>query len=138
MLRLLTTSVLIGMCIGCGTGGAASRAPVEGKVTLDGTPVQDGSITFVPTGGTKGPSAGGPIQGGRYSLPAADGPVVGRHRVEIRAPQPTGKKLPDPYQPGKTVDQVLDAVPERYNTASTLERDVNSGRNVIDFELTTR
>jgi len=137
MLRFLAVTVLIGMCLGCGSEGGGDRAAVEGKVTFDGTPVEDGAINFAPAAGTKGPSTGGQIKGGRYSLPAAAGPFVGRHRVEIHAPRPTGKKIANPYKQGETVDELKDAVPARYNTASTLRGEVKPGRNTIDFELTT-
>jgi hypothetical protein len=48
---------------GCGQ----SSAWVEGEVTYDGQPVGNGGITFLPADG-KGPSAGGKIQNGRYTV----------------------------------------------------------------------
>lgn len=138
MFRYGMAAILIGLCLGCGRGNTGNRVAVEGKVTLDGTAVEDGAINFVPTAGTKGPSAGGRIQQGQYSLSAADGPVVGNHRVEIRVPRPTGKKIPNPYKAGEMVEEIKDAVPERYNTGSALQRELKAGKNVIDFELTTR
>ena len=124
-------------CLGCGKGDGLDRAAVEGKVTLDGAPVQEGSITFFPTGGTEGPSAGGPIENGRYSLSGAEGPVVGRHRVEIHAPRPTGEKVPHPFDPEKMVEKVAEGAPKQYNTESTLEEELKAGKNVVDFELTS-
>ena len=81
---LIATVLLMSLCVGCEQGGGVTRGAVKGKVTLDGSPVEEGSIAFIPTGGTEGPTAGGQIEQGQYSVPSAKGPVVGRYRVEIR------------------------------------------------------
>jgi len=128
--------ISIAPCVGCGKGDGLNRASVEGKVTLDGTAVEQGSIAFLPTGDTKGPTAGGTIEKGRYSIPAAQGPAVGRYRVEIHAPRKTGKKIQAPMAPAGTMaDEVVDAAPAQYNSKSTLEKEVKSGRNEFDFDL---
>lgn len=61
------------------------RTAVSGTVTVDGIPLADGTIVFVPTGETRGPKAGGTIQAGKYSLSQELGPLVGTLRVEIQA-----------------------------------------------------
>ena len=81
---------------------------------------------------------GGQFEGGRYTISAAEGPLPGRYRVEIRAPERTGKKVRHPLDPKDTVDEVLDTIPNKYNSASTLERDVKAGKNVLDFELSKK
>jgi hypothetical protein len=138
MMRLLSVSLAIALCLGCGKGDGLTRSSVEGKVSLDGAPVEKGSIAFSPIGGTKGPSVGGSIENGRYSLPAAKGPVAGKYRVELHAPKSTGKKIQAPMSPkGTMVDEVTDAMPAQFNSKSTLEKEVKAGRNEIDFELST-
>ena len=60
--RRVGLAVLVAFLVaGCGGG----MATVSGKVTYDGSPVEDGTITFLPADG-KGPSAGGKISGGSY------------------------------------------------------------------------
>jgi len=136
MIRLLSATLAIALCLGCGNGDGLNRASVEGKVSLDGTPVEEGTISFAPTAGTKGPTAGGTIENGRYSISAAKGPVVGRYRVELHAPRKTGKKIQAPMAPAGTMtDEVGDAMPPQYNMTSTLEKEVKAGRNQIDFDL---
>jgi hypothetical protein len=66
------------MLAGCGGGGGAT---VSGSVTYDGQPVGDGTITFLPADG-KGPTVGGPIAGGRYSV---SGVLPGAKVVQITA-----------------------------------------------------
>src|SRR6516225_4208451 len=69
------------LAAGCGYDANAS---VRGQVTLDGKPVEWGSISFVPTNGTKGPLTGSVITNGQYHVPAASCTAVGRYKVEIR------------------------------------------------------
>lgn len=140
MQRALVVGLAFCLLGGCGGPAGPKRGAVEGKVTLDGVAIEQGSITFKPTGGTQGPTAGGPISQGRYQLSVADGPVVGRNRVEITAPAKSGRKVPAPMgNPGETTDEIIEKVPARYNSQSTLECEVKPGNNTLDFtDLTTK
>lgn len=139
MQRAVLISMIVLLPAGCGGPDGPPRGAIEGTVTLDGAAIERGSITFRPTGGTQGPAAGAPIAQGRYRLSAADGPVVGRNRVEIYAPRKTGKKVPAPMgNPGELTDEIVEMIPPQYNTRSTLEQDVQPGTNNQDFQLTTK
>ncbi len=103
-----------------------------------GLGLEQGSIAFKPIGANSAFATGGPIQNGRYALAADRGPAVGDNRVESRATRKTGKQVQAPLgDPGRTTDEIVEAVPARYNQQSTLERSVPSGENQFDFELTT-
>ena len=135
MRRLVIAGLLCCWC-GCMRRDTVERASVEGMATLNGVSIEAGSISFLPTGSTKGPSAGGEIRGGRYAIAASRGPVVGHNRVEIRGgAKPTGRKLPDPYKAGAMVDEIIESIPDCYNARSTLEREIKPGRNILDFQL---
>jgi hypothetical protein len=139
MIRLIAAAALAACLVGCSKPAGPQRGAVEGKVTLDGTEVSEGSIAFYPVGNTKGPSAGGPVRGGRYSIRAEQGPVVGRNRVEIHASRKTGRKVQAPMSdPGVMTDEIAEAVPARYNTQSTQEIDVQPGSNVQDFAMASK
>ena len=138
MIRVLIGILMLGLTLGCGGGDGLDRAAVTGKVTLDGTPIEEGSISFLPAGGTQGPATGGQIQNGQYSIAAAEGPVIGHHRVEIRASRKTGKMITVPMDPSKKVEEVAQVVPKQYNSESTLEKDIAAGENVHDFELVSK
>lgn len=70
---------------GCGGGEPAGEGvAVTGKVSFDGAPVEEGTVTLVPLGGA-GATVTAPIKGGVFRTTRADGPAPGRHRVEIRA-----------------------------------------------------
>jgi len=123
----------------CGCGGDARRASIVGTVTLDGEPLPEGAIAFIPTAGNKGPSTGAVVSDGRFEVPQQRGPFVGQNRVEIRASRETGRMIPDPRHPRgpnvPLVPEFAEYVPEHYNDASTLVREVKQGRNTLDFDL---
>ena len=120
---------------GCGpTSDGIDRQPVSGAVMLDKKPLTQGSITFTPL--ADGPSAGGTIDQGRYSVARAEGPAQGPYRVTIVAMRPTGRKLPDPEgPPGSLAEELQNVVPSRYNTRSELTVEVKAGGNTFDFDL---
>jgi len=123
--------------IGCGAGGP-ERVEVRGKVTLNGQPLDQGTISFIPTGTTQGPTTGAIIENGAYVVPADKGAVLGSHLVQITSVQPTGRKIEagPPEPTGTMVDEVKQVVPAQYNTNSTLTIDIQSGVNEnVDFEI---
>ena len=64
--------LLLVFAVGCNT----SPASVSGTVTYNGQPVASGEISFTPADG-KGPTAGGPIAAGKYSVAdVAPGPKI--------------------------------------------------------------
>ncbi len=141
-IRQLTLLIVIGgtaaVNAGCGSSGPP-RVAVSGTVTLDGRPIEQGAISFVPTADSKQPSAGAEIAAGEYSIPAASGPSAGKYKVEIRWSKPTGKQieLGSPAPPGTLVDEVKEAVPAKYNSKTTLEEVLEPGENAVHFDLTS-
>jgi hypothetical protein len=138
MRRFLIVGVLL-CCCGCRPSSSSHRAAASGKVTLDGAEIADGTIAFYPMGDVKGPSTGGPIKDGRYSIAAAQGPTIGRNRVEIRAARKTGRQVQAPMSDrGTLIDETAEAVPVCYNAQSTLTTEIASGENVLDYQLTCK
>ena len=129
--------VLIALFVagGCGSSGP-ERAEVSGIVTLNGQPVSEGSINFFPTAGNTGPEAGGEIRAGKYHIPRAKGPVLGKNRVELRSFQKSGRKIQDPTAPpGTMTEEITNVFPAEYNKDSTLLREIQKGKNELPFEI---
>ena len=130
---------------GCQQADEWPRAAVKGNVTLDGTPLSSGEITFFPAGNTAGPAAGATITNGQFSLKVHEGPVVGRNRIEIRSVQKTGRMVESPVAvesdgpatvDGMMVEEFAEVVPRQYNRDSELEQEIVSGKvNDLDFPL---
>lgn len=130
--------VLLFLAMGCGKG-AANRSTISGEVTLDGMPLEQGSIMFTPIEDTKGVVAGGQIQNGRYRFDEATGPAIGTNRVEIQAMRKNGAMVPRPMgAPGEMIEGSDQAVAAKFNSESTLKIEVKPGENTANFDATSK
>jgi hypothetical protein len=138
MASVLLAAFLVVLAIGCGRTDF-NRGAMRGKVTLDGQPVERGSILFLSTGGEKRTASSTDITNGEYQIPLAIGPAVGNNRVEIRAMRKTGRKVAKHVGgSNEMVDEQVEAVAARFNLQSTLEYDVQPGNNTADFQVTSQ
>jgi hypothetical protein len=83
--RCLTCAATLVLFLGCGDGHP-TRVPVSGRVVIDGQPLSEGNIRFVPEHGR--PSAGTIGADGRFTLTCYDGndgALLGKHRVQVSA-----------------------------------------------------
>lgn len=120
-----------------GCGAESRTAAVSGTVRLDGAPVEEGAIQFIPL--EPGPSAAAVISHGQYKIERARGAAIGSNRVELRAFKESDQKVQDPTQPpGAFVRQRVPAFPPEYNTESTLVREIKPGDNQLDFDIDLR
>jgi len=128
LLLLLCSSLLP---LGCGPGNGRLR--VSGTVTVDGQPLQAGSIRFRPAPGNSAGSAGGRIADGRYQIAAAQGLLPGEYLVTIEATKKTGKQIDDPQM--GLIDELA---PVEFNETGQLTATISAGSgNVHNFDLTT-
>lgn len=127
----------LGLLLLAGCGGSSDRQALEGTVTFDGVPLAEGSIVFSPLPGTRGPTAGGQVNDGKFSVSPKGGTFVGTFRVEITATRKTGRKVMDPML-GKEVDDITQYIPMRYNRQSELTAEVTEGSNQFEFALTSK
>jgi len=128
-------AILVLLLVGCGRSG--DQLAIKGNVTLDGEPLPEGQIIFLPQAGSVGPSAGSSIENGAYAVPADMGTLPGTFRVEIEAERKTGRKIYGSL--GEEVDQVMNYIPVRYNQQSELSVEVEiDGDNQFDFDLVSK
>ena len=143
---MVLTSLLL--AVGCAQSGL-ERASIRGQVTIDGEPVEAGTIRLVSLEPGGAPSVGGQILDGQYEIRRQQGPSLGKHRVEVRVPYRTGRKVRSPFvmppvdpnekpDPSGMVDEWAEKAPARYNTESTLEVTIQSGRNTFDIDIESR
>ncbi len=129
----------IALVLLAGCGMNSNRESVEGTVTLDGKPLSEGLIQFIPQQGTGGPSAGAGIAEGRFSIARDKSIFPGKFRVEITAARKTGRKIESPIAPGRFADETVQYLPARYNLQSELTAEVTAGgSNQFEFELTSK
>jgi hypothetical protein len=130
---LLAVASLLAVVSGCGRSSGLDIERVRGKVTLDGNPLPDASVEFMPVSGR--PSAARTDADGNYVLEHGyrqPGALRGQHTVLIK----TGGERPDPVTGEMKVFPEL--VPAKYNTKSELQREIQAGNNEINFELQSR
>lgn len=118
----------IALLVGC--GGKSSQ--VSGVVTLDGKPLERGTVGFTPVGG--GLRAAGVIQtDGSYVLSTNRdaGLEAGEYAVTVVSREPGPPNQDGPPMPGPYI------TPERYAVDSTsgLKYTVERGDNTINIEL---
>lgn len=143
-------SVLILLAAMTGCGGDDRVGSVRGTVTLDGKPVGDAGVTFMPKAGGR-PAFGITAADGTYELTTfeiGDGALIGNHLITITAvDERVSSKtealseelgsLAEVVQPNTRPKQVW-RVPERYSESdsSGLEFEVKRGeKNQADFSL---
>ncbi|RCS54079.1 carboxypeptidase regulatory-like domain-containing protein [Bremerella cremea] len=125
------------LCLtGCGDPNMPPVGEVHGQVTLNGKPVSDCQVEFVPLAGGRS-SAAITDENGKYILKYkgdAEGALLGKHRVRlVTARSATRDDSGRVIQPG-----VKEKLPKEYNDETTQQVEVIDGDNPIDFEIVTK
>jgi hypothetical protein len=124
---VIIVAALAILIAGCSHG--PPMGDVQGTVTVNGKPLEEGTIRFLPVNGDT-QATGGSIRNGTFRIQV---PVV-KQRVEIESNIIDPEKTP----PNATADQIVmkALVPDRYNFQSELTLDVVPGVNEPTFKLT--
>lgn len=117
MLLAVTTAFALVTAVGCG-GPTDGRITVSGTVTIDGAPLQEGTVTFY-----KGESASGVgiIEGGKFTVSQSgdtQGMEPGEYQVAIQSWEV------EPFavdEDGNIGGPGTSRIPEKYNSTSTSE-----------------
>jgi len=123
--------------IGCGP--RTDKLSLSGNVTLDGSPLDKGTIQFTTLGEGKLQSTGSAIQDGAYHIPAEKGLLPGTYRVELSSPDGNAPPVRvAAYPGGPTIPVVPDRIPAEYNIDSSKSVEVTQdGDNQFDFAVTS-
>lgn len=158
-LLLFALSACVVGLTGCPGGAGVKTEYVEGVVTLDGTPVPEATVMFVPVTEGQGMSATGRTDAsGVYKLTAAatgeatataeGGTLPGEYYVGvIKSVTETAMSEEEAHEKGVEyvapapgqAPEVTHVVPQKYNDPkeSGLKVTVQAGRNDIPLELTS-
>ena len=132
--RLLAGLAAAGLVLVCLTGcrkesdGRSTR--LKGRVTLDGKPIAEGTLNFLPEKAGQTPPASAQIADGYYDARAVP---LGKVRVQIIATRETGRMIPGSSQP---VPEVLSIIPPKYAQGISIE--VTGDNPQQDFPLTSK
>lgn len=117
--------VVTAILAGCGSD---KTAPVSGRITVNGNPLANASVTFAPIGSKDnqepGPSSAAITDAdGRYSLrligQEGKGAMIGKHKVRIALQEELDTTTDEPVK--------LKQLPLHYNGQTKLEFDVPAG-----------
>ncbi len=129
--RFFLTAWLV-LLSGC---GGPTHYPVSGKVTLNGHPLPDAILSFMPASDEQSPLFARTDAEGAYVLDEADGvagALVGEYTVRITTFRDGNRNIdpPIPFVPEK--------VPAKYNIQSKLTVDVKPEENVFNFDIVSK
>lgn len=152
----LTGVLSVALLVLAGCGDSLNTGEVTGTVTLDGEPLDNAIVTFSPEAG--GPSAIGRTDAqGNYELYRRGDPgaMVGTHKVRVTSVQEAdAEEVPEEAEASSDSDAYMqqamgtrpsaynmaasqEKIPAKYNQDTTLVETVESGDNVINFDLTS-
>lgn len=112
-----------------GCGGRSDLGLVDGKVTLDGKPLADAFVEFVPKS-SGSVATGRTDQNGEYSMMFSrdvKGASIGENIVRI--------STYDVRDEGGKEVHIPERIPTKYNSKSEQVVTVEQGRNRLDFDL---
>jgi hypothetical protein len=134
LIKLMFFSALL-FISGCGGEVGIIKHPLNGNVSLDGNPLERGTIFFDPLPGIKGDPATGAILNGAYKVELS----VGEYLVKINGSKKTGNKMQKAMAPkGEMIDEEVEAVGAAYNSKSNLKQSVVVGDNKGDFAVNSK
>lgn len=136
--RALALALAVSSVAGC--SGGDGRTEVTGTVTLKGTPLKDGTVSFEPLDGQP-TRATAVITAGAFSVPRESGLTPGKYLVRVSAGD--GKTAVNPVSPdqppgpgGGTNIISKELVPPDWNVNSKQERTVSKeGPNRFEFVI---
>lgn len=149
----LAFTVALVSAVSCRPVDRLGFTPVEGRVTLDGKPIEVGEVRFVPDEGkgNKGPMSSSPLnKDGRYSLRGPGvrvGAIPGAHVAYLVSPDPYAASEPMILIDGtftmadgvsKEPNRPRGGIPPCFLAPETsgMTADVAAGRhNVLNFDL---
>ncbi len=121
--------------IGCGGGGPDDKpdmGQVTGTITMDGKPLADATVTFIPEKGR--PAFGKTDAEGKYELTyirQEKGCKIGPNKVSVT----TAVEADESGDEGEAKKKAPERVAVKFNKKTTLTADVKKGPNTFDFAV---
>jgi len=121
--------LVIALLSGCGGAGKPTypAARLEGSVTLDGKPLAQGTLQFVPQDATRAPVTAASIVDGQF---VAEAVPQGKLRVLFTASKETGKMIKEYSTPRP---EVINLIPVKYRSGIPIE--VTGDNSNQNFDL---
>lgn len=127
---------LLGL-VGCaGANDPLNRQAISGAVTLNGEPLNNGSISFDPQDREKGRSGGAVIENGEFRLDRQRGLQPGAYTVRIHSADTSTMAVADEAMPGDSRKVARERIPAQWNSQSEQTVTVeDGGKNHFEFAI---
>jgi hypothetical protein len=137
------SSLLLAICVSglVGCGPHTDRLPVGGKVSLDGQPLDQGSIRFASSGGGKVVSSGAVIKDGEFQIPREKGLPPGTYHLEVSSPNTKVPPVAYRAAPGEPASPPTapERIPAEYNVDSKKTVEVAADKdNNFEFDIVSK
>lgn len=136
MLKVFASLFVIATLLtGCGKSDPLKRQAVNGEITLEGTSLAAGTITFDPkTGGTM---SGATVTNGKFHIPQESGLPAGDYVVRLSS---AGDELaPAEEAPGESNRLAVELIPPEYGSESTQTVTISEGKeNIVKIDVPSR
>ena len=129
---------LLSLVVIVGCGPRTDRLPINGKVTLNGAPLDIGSVRFSSVAGEKDYATGALVTDGEYHIPKAKGLPPGTYRVEINSPDTKAPPVVYRAAPGQPPGPPTapERIPPEFNTNSKQTVEVSAKqKNEFVFDI---
>jgi len=132
--------VVAGLVVMTGCGRTTDRLAVSGRVTLDGVPLDRGSIRLSSTDSQHLMASGAMIRDGQYNIPEEKGLRPGTYRVQITSPDLNAPPVMAPAtESGPSYPVPPERIPPEYNVDSKQTIEVTAdGDNLFVFDIVSR
>lgn len=124
----LVGTMFLSLLVGCGSH--SSTAHISGQVSMDGVPVEMGQIFFESIEGNSEIGVG-IIENGKFEVVCPPG----NYKVLITGTRKIPGAPPISNIPGEEIEAREPIVPKKYNSETTLQKEVAAGEHNIDFHL---
>lgn len=128
-LRPLFIFAVLPLLTACGSGGRLSS--LSGTVSVDGAPVESGTVHFQSKASSKS-SGGATVSGGNFNVVSSEGLEPGEYEVVLQAYRKTGKIISDPQKGKVEVTETLTLADSPKAMQVTAE---NSHNLNVDFSV---
>jgi hypothetical protein len=136
--RAAAVLAAIGLAVFAGCGSRSDRLEINGSVTLDGAPLDGGSIRFTSLG-PKQMASGATVQEGEFRIPQENGLAPGTYHVQISAPDLQAPPVMVAVGPGQSIPTQPERIPPQYNVDSKETVEVSAdGENHFVFDIVSR
>jgi hypothetical protein len=126
--------LLTSIIVGCHSPSRLGEA-LSGQVTVEGQPLDEGLITFIPLNDTPGTKVSVTITNGQYEVLPQEGLKAGEFRVEIFGLPPSIKAIAEGLPPPMESKNYRE-IDAQFNTQSQTTCRLSTGQaNVADFAV---